>query len=91
LWPLAGLAHHWFFDVAGNVAVFAEPLPARLLRPCRQICNFLGDVMKKLTAILAVLLLGSALSACNTFRGAGQDIEKGGEKIQGAATTQQNK
>jgi entericidin B len=47
--------------------------------------------MKKLTAILAVLLLGSALSACNTFRGAGQDIEKGGEKIQGAATTQQNK
>lgn len=51
--------------------------------------------MKKLSTILstilALLLLGAAMSACNTFRGAGQDIERGGEKIEGAATSQQNK
>ena len=32
-------------------------------------------------AILAALLLGG----CNTFAGAGKDIERGGEKIQGSA------
>jgi predicted small secreted protein len=37
-------------------------------------------------AILAVLLAIAALSAgCNTVSGAGKDIERGGEKIQGAA------
>ncbi|ARP87163.1 entericidin A/B family lipoprotein [Bordetella genomosp. 9] len=37
-------------------------------------------------AILAVLLAITALaSGCNTIHGAGQDIERGGEKIQGAA------
>ena len=42
-------------------------------------------VMKN-KAILAVLLAISALTAgCNTIGGAGKDIERGGEKIQGAA------
>ena len=42
-------------------------------------------VMKN-KAILAVLLAISALAAgCNTVDGAGKDIERGGEKIQGAA------
>ncbi len=37
-------------------------------------------------AILVVMLAISALvSGCNTMHGAGQDIERGGEKIQGAA------
>jgi len=37
-------------------------------------------------ALLVVLLAFSALVAgCNTMHGAGQDIERGGEKIQGAA------
>ncbi|MFA4912084.1 MAG: entericidin A/B family lipoprotein [Alcaligenaceae bacterium] len=37
-------------------------------------------------AILVVLLAMSALTAgCNTVDGAGRDIERGGEKIQGAA------
>ena len=38
--------------------------------------------MKKLTLIIAVLALG--LAGCNTVRGIGQDIEKGGEAIQKA-------
>jgi predicted small secreted protein len=37
-------------------------------------------------AILAILLAIATLSAgCNTMSGAGKDIERGGEKIQGAA------
>ncbi len=36
--------------------------------------------------ILAVLVAMSAITAgCNTVDGAGKDIERGGEKIQGAA------
>lgn len=38
--------------------------------------------MKKLICLL--LVLGS-LSACNTVKGIGKDIEKGGEAIQKAA------
>ncbi|MEI2415039.1 entericidin A/B family lipoprotein [Orrella sp. JC864] len=37
-------------------------------------------------AILAMLVAASAVAAgCNTVDGAGRDIERGGEKIQGAA------
>lgn len=39
--------------------------------------------MNKHIKIIALLLaLGFALSACNTVRGVGKDIEKGGEAIQ---------
>jgi predicted small secreted protein len=38
-------------------------------------------MMRILAAILATALLG----ACNTMEGLGQDIERGGEKLQGAA------
>jgi entericidin B len=41
--------------------------------------------MKKFVAVLSVLLFSAGLSACNTFKGMGQDVEKGGEKIQNAA------
>jgi predicted small secreted protein len=40
--------------------------------------------MKTLTSILIALSL-LALSACNTVRGIGQDIEKLGSSIEGAA------
>ena len=42
--------------------------------------------MKKL--LLAVLVVASALSAaaCNTVRGIGKDIERGGQAIEKAAT-----
>jgi len=40
--------------------------------------------MKRMFAFIFVLtMLG--LSACNTTKGAGRDIERGGEKLQGAA------
>jgi predicted small secreted protein len=34
---------------------------------------------------MAVVLLAFFATACNTMQGAGKDIERGGEKIQGAA------
>ena len=49
---------------------------------------------KKLLAILAALaVIGplGAISGCNTVAGAGKDIERGGEKIQGEAKEVQRK
>lgn len=40
--------------------------------------------MKKLTAFLMLCGL-IALTGCNTMKGAGQDIQKGGEKLENAA------
>ncbi|KAF0811655.1 hypothetical protein IGB42_03813 [Andreprevotia sp. IGB-42] len=40
--------------------------------------------MKRFIA-LAMLLIASSLAACNTVKGAGQDIQKGGEKLEDAA------
>jgi entericidin B len=47
--------------------------------------------MKKLFAMLGIAALTVGLTACNTFRGMGEDIESGGEKIQGTATQTQQK
>jgi entericidin B len=47
--------------------------------------------MKKLIAVLGILVFATGLTACNTFRGLGQDVERGGEKVQDAATTTQRK
>lgn len=47
--------------------------------------------MKKLASILSVVGLSVALMGCNTVNGMGKDVERGGEKVQGAAKeTQQN-
>jgi predicted small secreted protein len=40
--------------------------------------------MNKPTLLLTALLLALCLTACNTVRGIGKDIEKGGEAIQRA-------
>jgi predicted small secreted protein len=35
--------------------------------------------------IVALIALGMTLAGCNTMAGAGRDIERGGEKMQGEA------
>jgi entericidin B len=35
--------------------------------------------------IMGLLLLAAFSAGCNTMQGAGKDLERGGEKIQGAA------
>ena len=39
----------------------------------------------KIISIFMILAFAVTLSACNTFAGAGKDIQKGGEKIEGVA------
>jgi entericidin B len=41
--------------------------------------------MKKIISVLSILMFALGLSACNTMKGMGQDIEKGGQKMEGAA------
>ena len=44
--------------------------------------------MKKLIAALGILMV-VGMTGCNTMRGMGQDVERGGEKVQDAASRQQ--
>lgn len=41
--------------------------------------------MKKVITLLLLVTSGYMLSGCNTMNGMGKDIERGGEKIQGAS------
>ncbi len=41
--------------------------------------------MKKVVLMLAAVAFGASLAGCNTVAGAGKDIERAGESIQGAA------
>ena len=36
-------------------------------------------------SIMAIILVAFFAAGCNTMAGAGKDVERGGEKIQGAA------
>ncbi|MBN1362173.1 MAG: entericidin A/B family lipoprotein [Sedimentisphaerales bacterium] len=46
----------------------------------------MGKVKRYVIFLMTALMLGSvALTGCNTVRGAGEDIEAGGEAIQDAA------
>jgi predicted small secreted protein len=42
-------------------------------------------MLRKILATLMLLGVLGAVTGCNTFRGVGQDIERGGEKIQDKA------
>lgn len=46
--------------------------------------------MKKLISVMGILMLATGLSACNTFKGMGKDVERGGEKVQDAASGAQH-
>ncbi len=43
------------------------------------------SIMFKRVLVLVSLVSITALAGCNTMRGLGQDVERGGEKIQGSA------
>jgi predicted small secreted protein len=47
--------------------------------------------MKKLLAVVAAMMLTASLSACNTVKGFGKDVEKGGEGLQQSSDKVQNK
>ncbi|EKC6208514.1 lipoprotein toxin entericidin B [Cronobacter sakazakii] len=43
-------------------------------------------VKKTIAALFSALVLSSLLTACNTTRGVGEDIQDGGSAISGAAS-----
>lgn len=45
--------------------------------------------MRKLALLAASIAMVLSLSACNTFKGVGQDISAGGQAIDNAATSVQ--
>ncbi|MGO1246006.1 MAG: entericidin A/B family lipoprotein [Oceanisphaera sp.] len=47
-------------------------------------------MLNKVMAVLMVVGLVGGLTACNTFAGAGEDIQRGGQAIEGAARDVQN-
>ncbi|MEN3292029.1 MAG: entericidin [Burkholderiales bacterium] len=47
--------------------------------------------MKKIISVLSIAAFAFGLTACNTMKGFGKDVERGGEKVQGAADKQQQK
>ncbi|MGB5854724.1 MAG: entericidin A/B family lipoprotein [Oceanisphaera sp.] len=47
-------------------------------------------MVKKIMAILMVVGLVGGIAGCNTFAGAGKDIQRGGEAVEGAARDVQN-
>lgn len=49
------------------------------------IFNGREPIMIRKAIALACAVVALMLTACNTIEGAGKDIERGGEKIQGAA------
>lgn len=42
-------------------------------------------IRNSIVLLAVAAFLGMTTLGCNTFKGAGKDIERGGEKIQGAA------
>jgi entericidin A len=66
---------------AGRAQTPAAALHCRLLSHIEG-----GDPMKRNLAILLLALLSATvLGGCNTIEGAGKDIQKAGEKVEGAA------
>jgi entericidin B len=52
-------------------------------------CFIWRKLMSKMIA--AVALVAVVLTGCNTVKGFGEDVQRGGEKVQGAAAETQQK
>ncbi len=46
---------------------------------------------KVIVVVVAALLIGIGILGCNTFRGAGKDIQRGGEAIEDTAADAQRR
>lgn len=48
-------------------------------------------IMKVVAVLLVSALFGIGMLGCNTFRGAGKDIQRGGQAVENAADDAQQK
>jgi len=68
-------------------------VPAAATSPERKSGLFIhekGKIMKKIISVASLLALMLGLTACNTMKGFGKDVETGGQKVQGAAQDAQH-
>lgn len=72
-------------------AVVRELCVLSIREHCVSLVNQKGKIMKKVISVIGILMFSLGLTACNTMSGMGEDIERGGEKMQGAAERQQQK
>ena len=77
-----GPLRHLFAVPARRLCV----LPDRPQKTCTAFSPLDHKENTMLQKILATLLLLGAIAGCNTMNGFGQDVERGGEKIQEKAT-----
>lgn len=47
--------------------------------------------LRRIVSVIGIISFTLSLGACNTFRGMGKDVERGGEHVQDAATDVQKK
>ena len=47
-------------------------------------------MFKKVIGLVLTVVFMTGLTACNTVKGVGQDVERGGEKMQNAADKSKN-
>jgi entericidin B len=64
------------------------PIARRLLREHSLhdvACQLSQEEIVMLRTVIAMFVLAGFLAGCNTMEGAGKDIQRGGEKLQGSA------
>ncbi len=50
-----------------------------------------GNPMRHALSLVAMMLFAMTLTGCNTMKGFGKDVERGGERVQDAAQGTQNR
>jgi predicted small secreted protein len=73
--------------IAATASAVLQVLEEKLIL----LLNQKGKIMKKIVSIVGIAAFAFGLTACNTMKGFGKDVERGGEKVQGAAQQQQQK
>jgi entericidin B len=80
------------FSLCVSLLFFHPPNPQFYRsRLCFKSCTFtatkkdMAMLKKSIVAIFSVLVLSSVLTACNTTRGVGEDVQAGGKAIQRSA------
>lgn len=90
-----GFPHIWQGElVSRDAACFNYPVPsapdagiALVRKPAKENTGFFKELLMKrhIALLLIVLFSAAALTACNTVKGVGKDVQKAGEKLEDAS------
>jgi entericidin B len=91
--PSPETAGRWSRRYSVNVAPADRRLSAEANLPTFDLFHLTGDSamrpLSTVTVTLTLLLASLTLAACNTMRGVGEDVQSGGEVIEGTANRAQ--